>query len=216
MCGRRLSLQFSKGTYTYFYCLGQKDRRNGTGCRERYVAADHLEAEVEDLYGRLEVPTDWAEGLREAVAAEVASRHEDTTAERELLATQHERLESERYKLMEAYYANAIDVTMLRREQERIGVELRTIESRQGVLDGSLDGWQDVMDLALRFSTRCATGYRRAGTGPANSSTPPCSTRSTSATATSSTRPTRSRSTCSSLRRSSNTEMWWAVEDSNL
>ncbi len=108
MCGRRLSLQFSKGTYTYFYCLGQKDRRNGTGCRERYVAADQLEAEVEDLYGRLEVPTDWAEGLREAVAAEVASRHEDTTAERDLLATQHERLESERYKLMEAYYANAI------------------------------------------------------------------------------------------------------------
>ncbi|MDA8386662.1 MAG: hypothetical protein M0Z88_10460 [Actinomycetota bacterium] len=45
------------------------------------------------------------------------------------------------------------------REQGRIGVELRTIESRQGVLDG----WLDVMDLALRFSTRCATGYRRAG-----------------------------------------------------
>ena len=92
MCGRRLSLRFSKGTCTYFYCLGQKDRRNGTGCRERYVAADQLEAEVEDLYGRIEVPDEWAEGLREAVAAEVAARHEDTTAERELLATQHERL----------------------------------------------------------------------------------------------------------------------------
>ena len=51
-CGRRLSVRFSKGTYTYFYCLGQKDRRNGTDCRERYVAADQLEAEVEDLYGR--------------------------------------------------------------------------------------------------------------------------------------------------------------------
>ncbi len=158
-CGRRLSIQYSKGTYTYFYCLGQKDRRNGTGCRERYVAADHLEAEVEDLYGRIEVPTDWADGLREAIATEVATRHEDTTAERELLATQHEHLESERYKLMEAYYANAIDVTMLRREQERIGAELRSIESRQSVLDA----WQDVMDLAVRFSTRGATTYRRAG-----------------------------------------------------
>ncbi|MGH9055345.1 MAG: hypothetical protein ACRDYY_05695 [Acidimicrobiales bacterium] len=109
------------------------------------------------------MPADWAEGLRQAIAAEVATRHEDTTAERELLATQHERLESERYKLMDAYYANAIDVTMLRREQERIGAELRSIESRQCVLDGSLDDWQDVMDLAVRFSTRCATAYRRAG-----------------------------------------------------
>ena len=50
---------------------------------------------------------------------------------------------------------------MLRREQERIGAELRATESRQGVLDASLDDWQDVMELALRFSTRCATGYRR-------------------------------------------------------
>jgi len=161
VCGRRLSIQRSKGTYTYFYCLGQKDRRNGTGCQERYVAADQLEAEVEDLYGRIEVPADWAEGLRQAIDAEVATRHEDTTTERQLLAHRHEHAQSERYKLMEAYYANAIDVAVLRREQERIGAELRTIESRQATLDSTLDDWQEVMALALRFSTRCATAYRR-------------------------------------------------------
>jgi site-specific DNA recombinase len=161
VCGRRLSIQRSKGTYTYFYCLGQKDRRNGTGCQERYVAADQLEAEVEDLYGRIEVPDDWAEGLRQAIATEVATHHEDTTAERELLAQRHEHAESERFKLMEAYYANAIDVAMLRHEQERIGAELRAIESRQATLDARLDDWQEVMDLALRFSTRCATAYLR-------------------------------------------------------
>ena len=139
MCGRRLSIQCSKGTYTYFYCLGQKDRRNGTGCQERYVAADQLEAEIEDLYGRIEVPADWAEGIREAIAAEVATHHNDTTAERELLTHRREHAEAERFKLMEAYYANAIDVAILRREQERIGAELRAIESRQIVLDASLD-----------------------------------------------------------------------------
>ena len=161
VCGRRLSIQYSKGTYTYFYCLGQKDRRNGTGCQERYVAADQLEAEVENLYGRIQVPADWAEGLRQAIATEVGTRHEDTTAERELLTQRHEHAESERFKLMEAYYANAIDVAMLRHEQERIGAELRATESRQATLDASLDDWQEVMDLALRFSTRCATAYRR-------------------------------------------------------
>jgi len=50
---------------------------------------------------------------------------------------------------MEAYYANAIDVTMLRREQERIGVEVRSIESRQAILEASLADWQEVMNLAL-------------------------------------------------------------------
>jgi len=50
-----------------------------------------------------------------------------------------------------------------RREQKRIGVELRAIESRQAVLDASLDDWQEVMDLALQFSTGCTTAYRRGG-----------------------------------------------------
>jgi site-specific DNA recombinase len=210
VCGRRLSIQHSKGAYTYFYCLGQKDRRKGTGCRERYVAADRLEAEVEDLYGRIEVPDDWADGLRQAIAAEVATHHEENTTERELLATQRERLEGERFKLMEAYYANAIDVTMLRREQERIGAELRAVESRQAVIASSLDDWQEVMNLALRFSTSCAAPTVGPATEPESSSTPPCSTRFTCATATWPKRPTRNPSTCSSLRRSSNTRMWWS------
>jgi hypothetical protein len=45
---------------------------------------------------------------------------------------------------------------MLRRKQDCAGAELRTIESRQAVLGASLDDWQEVMDLAVRFSTRCA------------------------------------------------------------
>ena len=163
VCGRRLSIQHSKGAYTYFYCLGQKDRRNGTGCRERYVAADQLEAEVEDLYARIEVPGDWANGLREAIAIEVATHQQDTTTERELLARRREHADAVRFKLMDAYYASAIDVQMLRHEQERIAAELRAIEARQATLDGSLDDWQEVMDLALRFSSRCGTAYRRAG-----------------------------------------------------
>jgi hypothetical protein len=64
---------------------------------------------------------------------------------------------------MDAYYANAIDVAMLRHEQERIGAELRAVEARQATLEATLDDWQEVMDIALRFSTRCATAYRRGG-----------------------------------------------------
>jgi site-specific DNA recombinase len=162
VCGRRLSIQRSKGTYVYFYCLGQKDRRNGTGCQEGYVSADHLEAEIESLYEEIQVPESWAQGLEEAIAAEVATHSTDTTAERELLATQRQRTEAERFKLMEAYYAGAIDVAILRQEQDRITTELRGIASHQSALDATLDDWQCVMNTALRFATRCGNGYRRA------------------------------------------------------
>lgn len=163
VCGRRLSIQRSKGTYVYFYCLGQKDRRNGTGCQEGYVPADHLETEIESLYEKIQVPEDWAQGLEEAIAAEVATHSTDTTAERELLANQRQRTEAERFKLMEAYYAGAIDVAMLRQEQDRISTEVRAIASHQSALDATLDDWQRVINTALRFATTCGHGYRRAG-----------------------------------------------------
>ena len=35
-CGRRLSLTLAKGSYLYFYCLGQRGTAR-TGCRQPYV-----------------------------------------------------------------------------------------------------------------------------------------------------------------------------------
>jgi len=58
VCGRRLSIQHSKGRYTYFFCLGQKNDPAGT-CRERYIAADDLEAQVEQLYTAIQLPGSW-------------------------------------------------------------------------------------------------------------------------------------------------------------
>ena len=162
VCGRRLSIQRSKNSYTYFYCLGQKDRRHPTGCRESYVATDALEAEIEDLYRRVEVPSDWADGLMGAVSAEVEQLSTTNRAERASLSRRRERIETDRRKLLDAYYANAIDVTMLRAEQDRLGADLRTIDDRLAKLDASLEDWQDVIGTALRFATSCAGTYQRA------------------------------------------------------
>jgi site-specific DNA recombinase len=200
VCGRRLSIQRSKGTYIYFYCLGQKDRRSSTGCWERYVAADQLEAEIEDLYKRVEVPKDWAEGLTAAIATEVASRSEGSLAERELLARKHERAEAERFKLMEAYYANAIDVAILRAEQERIAPSCeRSRHGKQRSTPPSRTGrrsWWTSRSGSPR-PARAPTGARAIVRG--SSITWRSSNACSSATATSSRRPTRSRSTRSSL-----------------
>jgi hypothetical protein len=53
--GRRLSIQRSKDRYTYFFCLGHKNDPAAT-CRERYIAADDLEAQVEALYASIQLP----------------------------------------------------------------------------------------------------------------------------------------------------------------
>ena len=50
---------------------------------------------------------------------------EPSRATRQSPSHRREHATAERFKSMEAYYANAIDVTMVRREQERIGAEVR-------------------------------------------------------------------------------------------
>ena len=163
VCDRRLSIQLSKGQYTYFYCLGQKDRRYPTGCRESYVSAGDLEAGIEDLYKGVQVPKSWAAGLTEAIAAEVGSRSQSSAAEKVALESRRQCAEAERMKLMTAYYAGAIDVSMLKSEQDRIGRELVFVNERLGGLDAKLEVWQDVMNRALDFSTSCSRTSRRAG-----------------------------------------------------
>ncbi len=162
VCGRRLCLQLSKGQYLYFFCLGQKDRKNPTGCREKYISADVLERQVDELYERIQLPESWVTRLREELQTEMATRSSRNAMERTSLVSQLQRVENERRKLLDAYYAGAVDVVTLRREQERINGQARTLQERLAQVDASLDEWQAVLDIAIRFAADCSAAYRRA------------------------------------------------------
>jgi uncharacterized protein YhdP len=72
------------------------------------------------------------------------------------------KLEGERRKLLDAYYAGAIDLAVLRAEQQRIGSELRTAEQRLAAVDATLEQWREVLETAMRFAADCAQSYRKA------------------------------------------------------
>ena len=63
--------------------------------------------------------------------------------DRELLG-----LEGERRKLLAAYYADAIDLRLLRQEQTRISQRTTTLEARRRSLTANLDQWQVILDTA--------------------------------------------------------------------
>ncbi len=161
VCGRRLSIQHSKGRYVYFFCLGQKNDPAGT-CREPYVAADDLEAQVEDLYRRIQLPEAWAERLREEMAAEITERQQSDAAQRELLTRQLAKAEGERRKLLDAYYGGAIDVPTLKIEQPRIGSAIDAAKDRLADLDADVTEQQEILELAAPLATRCGDAYHKA------------------------------------------------------
>ena len=162
VCGRRLSIQRSKGTYTYFYCLGQKDRRNGTGCQERYVAADQLEAEVEDLYGRIEVPSRLGRG---PARGDRQPRWRPTTrTPRPSGSCSHSATSTPSPSAASSWRPTTPTPSTWPcsdTNKSASAPNYAPSSPARPPSTPSLDDWQEVMDLALRFSTRCATAYRR-------------------------------------------------------
>jgi len=165
VCGRRYSYLVATGRsgrrYPYFYCLGTRPAGRG-GCREPHLPADRLERQVELLYNRIQLPHHWLSELRVALEVEIAARqgqaaHELQQLDRELMG-----LDGERRKLLEAYYADAIDLHLLRQEQTRISQRTSTLEVRRRSLTANLDDWRAILETAGRFATNCGAAYRHA------------------------------------------------------
>ena len=161
VCGRRLSLQLSKGRYFYFFCMGMRDRKNHTGCREPYVPVDTIERQVEELYEKIQLPAAWVERLQEELDAEVIARQGRNASERSSVVKRLGEVEVERRRLLDAYYAGAVDVTTLRSEQARINSDARALQERLATVDASLEQWQAVLRKAVELAGSCAETYRR-------------------------------------------------------
>src|SRR5207249_1170313 len=97
--------------------------------------ADILESQVEELYRRVQLPGSWLERVEQELDTEIAARQIRNAVERELLARRLTKAEGERRKLLDAYYAGAIDVGVLKAEQARISNDIRSVEERLAAVD---------------------------------------------------------------------------------
>ena len=160
-CGRRLSLTLAKGRYLYFYCLGQRGTAR-TGCRQPYILAGDAEALVEDLYRQIQLPRSWVRRLTEELEAEIVERQAEASERRVLLTKTLAKLAEERGKLLQAFYANAIPLDLLKAEQDRIGAAEQAVKAELETTEGDLDGWQDILRTAIRLAGNCRAAYLKA------------------------------------------------------
>jgi site-specific DNA recombinase len=160
-CGSKLYYALAKGRFGYFRCIGRNTAR--TRCSQgRYVPAAELEREVEALYEDVKVPAVLRRRLDRALQVEVAEREQHRADVAAFLLRRLHQLATEREKLLRAYYADAIDVAILKREQTRINAEVAEAES-QLVNDGEkLAQAKQIIDLALELAENCAASYRKA------------------------------------------------------
>ncbi|HSL67304.1 MAG TPA: recombinase family protein [Actinomycetota bacterium] len=160
-CGSKLYYALAKRRFGYFRCIGRNTRR--TGCSQgRYVPAAELEREVEALYEGVRVPATFRRRLERVLRVEVAERERHRAEVAEFLSRRLRQLANEREKLLRAYYADAIDVAILKREQARINSEVADAESQLANDGEKLAHAKQIIDLALDLAKDCTASYRKA------------------------------------------------------
>ena len=155
-CGSRLVLTHAKGTYLYFFCSGRQ-RRNG--CTQRYVLAEDIERAVCRYYGRIQLTEKQVAAVRPYVERELdrsrqRCEQDAVRARRRLTA-----LEDERLKLMQAHYAGAVPLDLLKREQERINREMAEASEVLGATELQSEDVSRTAQRAVAMAPNCQRAY---------------------------------------------------------
>ena len=150
-CGERLGVMKARNrhgqTYPYFYCLGRQKHR--TRCDQPYVSIDVVEDRVEALWQSVVLPEDVCAAIRRAVLDLAGRMHVEQAQEIDRQAKALARLDSEREKLLQAHYAGAVPLDLLKREQERIAREMARAESITGRLNAEIGDVERGLEEAL-------------------------------------------------------------------
>lgn len=148
------------GLYDYFFCLG---KQRGVPCFQRHLPVDEIEAEVERVYDRVSLTPEEAAKLAGAVRVKLDGQRERHDKEAEQQRRRLARLRDERAKLLQAHYADAVPLDLLRSEQHRISREMTNAEARLVTCEAVLPELDTTMTRALALATDCKTTYRTSG-----------------------------------------------------
>uniref|UniRef100_UPI0037C87DAC recombinase family protein n=1 Tax=Mycolicibacterium sp. TaxID=2320850 RepID=UPI0037C87DAC len=164
-CGQRMIFSRNKGrggTYDYFFCMGRRSKTQR--CSRPYVAVEAIEDGVAAFYRSLQLSLSplRAAAIRDAATRELASQTEQAERDVAEAARQHARLDNERRKLLEAHYAGAIPLDMLKREMDRLTRELAETEMRARAVTQTQEQLTRQLDTALDIATHCYALYENA------------------------------------------------------
>ncbi len=162
-CGSRLIVSNAKNrhgnVYCYFVCSGRHSKR--TDCTRQAMLIEDVEKLVEDYYTRVQITPAQQDALAGMLHHEFDRLMAAETEELERLTTNRDRLESEQDRLMQAHYANAIPLSVLKREQDRIVAELDQVTRRIDAHYGDYADARSHLDDALGLLANCADIYTR-------------------------------------------------------
>jgi DNA invertase Pin-like site-specific DNA recombinase len=165
-CGSRLIVCHAKGrggTYPYFICSGRQAKR--TDCKLRALHIELVEDAIAAHYATVQLCEKELVDVRAFLEEELSKLRLDSERERKAQERRLNNLEGERKKLLEAHYADAIPLDLLKTEQVRLTCEIANAENRLAEVESDFKKAESNLQRALTRVGDCMAAYREAA-GP--------------------------------------------------
>ena len=160
-CGSRLIVNVSKGRhggiYPYFVCMGQK--RRPAQCDFRAVRIDAVEQLVEKHYASIRLKPGEVDRVQTLLMDELNKAREEAVREEDAQKRKIRRLKLQQKKLLEAHYADAIPLDLLRSEQTRIKRELSLADQRLALTSVDFSTVEDRLLKSIALAGQCHKAY---------------------------------------------------------
>ena len=140
LCGERLLVQNTKNSkgvvYPYFICARRHRTHN---CSFRAVLIETVEERVADLYKTIQLSHTDRRAVERYLLAELERIEKNSDRDIRSLTARRTNLENQRRRLLQAHYAGAVPLELLKEEQNLMSRELAAIQHE---LDGyKADAW---------------------------------------------------------------------------
>jgi len=147
-------------TYVYYFCLGRQQRR--TSCVQRAVSVELIEDKIEQLWDTVRVSPEYVRLLDGLIRDELAVYREQAEKTRASATRRLQLLQGRRRSLLDAHYAGAIPIELLKSEQDRLTEEVAACERRLATAGVTSEAIERNLEQCLQFIRDAATTYRTA------------------------------------------------------
>lgn len=130
-CGSQMIINYTKSRSglrsPYFVCGGRHNKV--TNCKQKAVLISEVERQVEEIYDRYSFPPAVRERLENFLQEGIKAERGKYETELDGLRREKDKLEHQQKKLLEAHYNDAIPLSLMKSEQQKITKQLALIES---------------------------------------------------------------------------------------
>ena len=163
-CGSRLMMTTARnrwGTeYPYLICSGRT--RRTTDCQRQAMPVSLIEELIEDEYRTIALSPQLRDDIEELVLEDFDSLQAAAAGERHQMEQQRIELNGKRQKLLDAHYAGAIPLDLLKTEQDRIASQLMRIQEGLSAADANYEQARATLADTLDLTRDCHGAYLEA------------------------------------------------------